>query len=267
MATDSVRFDASPRTLVYPFPLEAEPEGAIEAKAAGTDATTADRPAVMSSTAVPPPIPGFMPWPPSRRSVTMKKDTREVGATQVTVGELDLARVGVASSTTSTRRRVPSKPGSATRAKEFGVQAAARHSPGTAVPNRSIRWILLAIIATTSTGRHDLQHVQNGLWRPDRLCAQADDVDGRHASRVRLAGLCDDRFMTPVMPNGSFVRQDGSSQTFSGSFSIAGFGGGMTSLNSKSVRHEWKNGDAHHSRTSAECPERLTKDTRVVALS
>jgi len=77
---------------------------------------------------------------------------------------------------------------------------------------------------------------------------------------------CDKRFLASVGPNASYARQVGSSQSFSGAFSIAGFIGGASSANSRSVRHEWRN-SYPQIRNLCGVSDLITKDTRVVSFS
>jgi hypothetical protein len=105
------------------------------------------------------------------------------------------------------------------------------------------------------------------------------DCGGRMAEELRptmwtggmrpemaASALCDHRFEIPVAGGGgTFVRQDGSSQTFSAAFSIVGFSGGATSVNSNSVRHAWVNGDAH-TRHLCGVTDFPSRDSRVISL-
>ena len=92
MSTDSVRFDGVHHRWST-RPAEVEPEGAVSAYGAGTDSGVPDRPAVMTLHRSPARAEGqFHAMAAKQRICYMKKDTREVGVTQVTVGELDLVQ-------------------------------------------------------------------------------------------------------------------------------------------------------------------------------
>lgn len=264
MATDSVRFDhVHHRWSTHP--AEAEPEGAMSAQATGPGAGTPDRPTVMTLHQSPA-EPRFHAMAAKQRICYMKKDTREVGVTQVTVGELDLAQnwggqfnyVDTKTSTFGIGFRYEG---------EGGWSAGGSSSFSREGGSESIN-----PVAAEGYPRHN-------FYRADMMFSTFRmDCGGRTAYSLKptmwtggmrlemaSAALCDHRYLTPVIGGSTFARQDGSSQTFSGAFSIAGFGGGATSVNSKSVRHAWSNG-APQTRNLCGVSDRITGDTRVVSL-
>jgi hypothetical protein len=266
MATDSVRFDSvrhgwSTRTA------ETERDGTVSAKATGTDAGVPDRPAVMTLHPSPARAEGsFHAMAAKHRICFMKKDTRELGVTQVTVGELDLAQhwggqfnyVDTNTSTFEVGFRYEgeggwSAGGSSSFSKEGGSE-----SINPVAADGYPRHLFYRADMVFSTFKMDCGGRTAYSLKPTAWT-------GGMRPEMASAALCDRRYLTPVGPNGSFVRQDGSSQTFSGAFSIAGFGGGATSTNSRSVRHEWKNSDPH-TRNLCGVSNLITRDTRVVSL-
>lgn len=266
MATDSVRYDSLHQRWST-RPAEAEPEGAIKAQASGTDTSGADRPAVMTLHRSPAPAePRFQAMAAKHKICYAKKDIREVGVTQVTVGELDLAQgwggqfnyINTDTSTFEVGFRYEgeggwSGGGSSSFSKEGGSESINPVDPAGYPRHNFYRAdMMFSTFRMDCAGRTAYQ-LKPTMWT------------GGMRLEFASGALCDRRYLTPVVPNGSFVRQDGSSQTFSGSFSIAGFGGGTTSFNSKAVRHEWKNADPH-TRNLCGVSNRLTKDTRVVSL-
>ena len=266
MATDSIRFDGAHRRWST-RPAEAEPEGATKAQAAGTDAPAADRPFVMTLHRSPAPAePRFYAMAAKQRICYMKKDTSEVGVTQVTVGELDLAQgwggqfnyVDTKTSTFDVGFRYEgeggwSAGGSTSFSRDGGSESINPVGPAGYPRHNFYRADMMFSTFKMDCGGRTAYSLKPTMWT------------GGMRLEFASAGLCDHRYLTPVVPNGSFVRQDGSSQSFSGSFSIAGFGGGASSVNSKAVRHEWRNDDPH-TRNLCGVSNRLTKDTRVVSL-
>ena len=266
MATDSIRYDAVHERWST-LPAEAEPAGAIEAQGVGRDAPSTDRPAVMQLHPSPAPAePRFQAMAAKQRICYQKNDTREVGVTQVTVGELDLdhnwgGQFNYVDTNTSTvevgfryeTEGVWSAGGSTSFSKEGGSESINPVDPAGSYRHHYYRADMVFSTFKMNCGGRTAYELKPTMWTGGMRLAPAPTM------------ACQTKYKTPVTPNGSFVRQDGSSQTFSGSFSIVGFGGGATSVNSKSVRHEWKNASPH-TRDLCGVSNRLTKDTRVVSL-
>ena len=101
----------------------------------------------------------------------------------------------------------------------------------------------------------------------DRMAEQLRPTmwTGGMRPEMASAALCDHRYRIPVPGGATFARQDGSSQTFSAAFSIVGFTGGATSVNSNAVRHAWSNHDPH-TRNLCGVSDFPSKNSRVVSL-
>ena len=122
-------------------------------------------------------------------------------------------------------------------------------------------------------------HYRHHLYRADMMFSrfrmdcggrtgyalQADDVDRRHAHRTGWHHGLQDAVQGRGARRFYLAREDGSSQSFSGAFSILGFSGGATSVNSNAVRHAWFNRDT---RTRHLCgvSDFPSKSSRVVSL-
>ncbi|MCA1847159.1 MAG: hypothetical protein LC792_28995 [Actinobacteria bacterium] len=266
MATDSVRFDEA-HNRWSTHPAEAEAAGAFRAQSADPAVMTFDRPAVMTLHRASPQAQGRFEAMGSKPKICyMKKQTQDAGVTRVTVGELDLTNnwggqfnyTDTNTSTVEAGFKYEGEGGwSAGGSTSFAKEGSAE-SINPVDPEPSHRHFFYRADMMFSTFRMDCGGRTAYELRPTFW------TGGMRPEPAPL-GWCDNKYVITVGPKSTFARQDGSSQTFSGAFSIAGFGGSASSTNSKSVRHEWRNGEP---RTRELCgmSNHPVKDTRVVSI-
>jgi hypothetical protein len=266
MATDSVRFDEE-HGRWSTHPAETETARGFKAQSAQSEAATLDRPAVMTLHESPPKEKGRFSAAGSKPQVCwMKKGTKEAGATRVTVGELDLTNdwggqfnyIDTDTSTVEVGFKYEGEGGwSAGGSTSFAKQGSSE-SINPVDPQPSHRHFFYRADMMFSTFRMECGGRTAYELRPTMWTG---------SMRPEPASLswCDNRYVIDVGPKASFVRQEGSSQTFTAAFSIAGFGGSASSMNSRSVRHQWHNAEP---RTRQLCgmSNFAIKDTRIVSV-
>jgi hypothetical protein len=265
MATDSVRFDEAHHRWST-RPAEAEAPGSLTAQSADPATATSDRPAVMTLHPAPTVTGRFKAMGSKPQICYMKKGTQDVGVTRVTVGELDLTHnwggqfnyTDTNTSTVEVGFKYEGEGGwSAGGSTSFAKESSAE-SLNPVDPEPSHRHFFYRADMMFSTFRMDCG---------GRIAYELKPTMWTGGMRPEPASLswCDNRYVITVAPKASFIRKDGSSQTFSAAFSIAGFGGSASSMNSHSVRHEWKNGEPRI-RELCGMSNHPVKDTRVVSI-